>query len=130
MTEESNVMPLKPGFPKGYVPPNRRPRQKGSLNKITRDIKNGIIDAAILHGEDGKGKGGLTGYLKMCATRHPKNYMRLIARVLPYTITAEIEANAMIHSVNIIPVPVKMFVPAEQVQLTVDDSPAVPVTSG
>ena len=43
-------------FPKGHLPP-RRPR--GSANKITRDLKAGIIEGAVKVGRDGKGGGGL-----------------------------------------------------------------------
>jgi hypothetical protein len=35
-------------------------RVKGLQNKITRDLKNGVMDAAILHGSDGHGEGAPT----------------------------------------------------------------------
>ncbi|BBB99001.1 hypothetical protein [Bradyrhizobium elkanii] len=100
-------------FQKGVAP--KYSRQKGVLNKVTRDIKNGIIEGAIQHGYDGKGKGGLDGYLRMCATKYPKQYMRLLARVLPYTITAEIESRALIASINVIPIPADLFLTAAPV---------------
>jgi hypothetical protein len=103
-----------PKFEKGVTP--KYTRQKGVLNKVTRDIKNGIINGAVAHGSDGKGKGGLDGYLKMCATKYPKQYMRLLARVLPYTITAEIEASAMIATINIVAVPHEQFLPLDRIQ--------------
>ena len=46
-------------------------RVKGVQNKICRDLKNGLLDAAIEHGADGTGAGGLRGYLLMLATRYP-----------------------------------------------------------
>jgi hypothetical protein len=52
---------FQPGHP---APPAHIRRQKGTPNKITRDIKNGIVEAAVKLGSDGKGKDGLVGYLR------------------------------------------------------------------
>jgi hypothetical protein len=74
-------------FKPGHVPPVRR--QKGTRNKITRDLKDGIIHGAVVHGSDGRGKGGLWGYLEMCARRFPKEYLWLLARLLPLDLRAK-----------------------------------------
>ena len=42
-------------------------RRKGIANKITRDIKHGVIEAAVRHGRDGKGAGGLIGFFRIPA---------------------------------------------------------------
>jgi hypothetical protein len=39
-------------------------RVRGKQNAITRDLKQGLVDAAERHRRDGKGAGGLVGYLR------------------------------------------------------------------
>jgi hypothetical protein len=72
-------------FPKGYRGPGRK---AGIPNKMTTLLKDAIITAAELVGEDGKGKGQLIGYLKDLAVNEKKAYASLLARVLPYHIVA------------------------------------------
>jgi hypothetical protein len=88
-------------------------RKRGSQNKIARDVKNGIIDGAVAHGEDGKGKGGLVGYMRFCARRYPKQYMQLLGRLLPYNISADVASGA-IATINIISVPEGHYVSVPQ----------------
>ena len=59
-------------------------REKGKQNKICRDLKEGLLEGAILHGYDGAGEDGLIGYCHHLAERHPKAYAMLLARLLPY----------------------------------------------
>jgi hypothetical protein len=101
--------PKKPGtFTKGFDPrrdlqalkPHRR---KGSPNAITSDLKQGIMDAADLYGSDGKGTGGLTGYLFMLAGKHPKAFAGLLGKVLPMTVSASSHVSPV--AINIIAVP-------------------------
>jgi hypothetical protein len=87
---------------------------KRGPNKLTRDLKEGIVDAAIRHGEDGKGKAGLEGYLFMLAKKHPKQYTSLLARVMPLQITGNV--GAFIGSVNIVSVPVDRYLTAEDMK--------------
>ena len=79
-------------------------RIKGHQNKITRDLKEGLLEGAILHGYDGQGEGGLTGYCHYLAERHPKAYAYLLAKLLPYNLNANV-ASAAINEVRIISVP-------------------------
>lgn len=88
-------------------------RERGQHNKITRDLKEGIVTAAIQVGEDGKGKGGLVGYLRFLARKQPKAFSQLLGRVLPLQISAT--PGSFIGSVNIIPVPPDKYLSAEQV---------------
>jgi hypothetical protein len=78
-------------------------RPKGTLDKIGRDLKNGIIEAAVVHGANGSGAGGLGGYLLMCATLYPKAYMQLLGKLLPMNLTANTTSQA-ISTVKIISV--------------------------
>ena len=49
----------KPGFQKGHAKVGGR--KKGGQNKITRDVKEAVLDAGEKYGSDGKGKDGLVG---------------------------------------------------------------------
>lgn len=86
-------------------------RRLGSTNKVSRDLKEGIIDAAVIVGSDGKGKDGLRGYLVMLARKHPKQYTGLLARVMPLQITGDV--GGFIGQVNIVSVPVDRYLSPE-----------------
>ena len=58
-----------------------RGRPKGSRNVLTRVISDAILLAAEQVGEDGKGKGGLVGYLKRVAKKDQKAFCPLLGRV-------------------------------------------------
>lgn len=77
------------GRPKGT--PKTGGRQKGTPNKNTSLLKDAIIEAAESVGEDGQGKGSLTGYCKYLAISEPKAFAGLLGRVLPTQITGDAE---------------------------------------
>lgn len=62
-------------------------RKKGSRNKTTTVLKEAILQAAELVGEDGKGKGKTVGYLQKLATDHPPAFAQLLGKVLPLQVT-------------------------------------------
>lgn len=62
-------------------------RPKGSQNKTTATLKEAILAAAKATGEDGKGRGGLTGYLKHVAQTDVKAFSALLGKVLPMQVT-------------------------------------------
>lgn len=64
-------------------------RQKGSLNKTTGLLKDAILKAAEDSGEDGSGKDGLVGYLRLVARSDIKAFASLLGRVLPLQVTGE-----------------------------------------
>jgi hypothetical protein len=64
-------------------------RKKGSANKTTTALKEAILLAAAQVGEDGKGKGELTGYLRRVARENVKAFSGLLGRVLPLQVTGE-----------------------------------------
>lgn len=70
-------MPISPGRPKG-VP-----------NRTTTVLKDAILLAAGDVGEDGNGKDGLQGYLRMVAKTDVKAFSGLVGRVLPLTVAGE-----------------------------------------
>ena len=93
---------------------NLQPRFPGQLNKISRDLKLGIIEGAASHGYDGCGEGGLHGYLAMCAARYPKHYLALLAKLLPLNIGADVTARH-ISTVNIVAIPHDSYLAPEDI---------------
>jgi hypothetical protein len=94
---------------------NLRPGQgrvPGVVNKVTRDLKSGILDGAIAHGADGEGAGGLSGYLHMCATRYPRSYMQLLGKLLPLTLSNNGLTGAT-TTVNIVGIPTDHYLSKE-----------------
>lgn len=72
-----------PTVAKRLPPSAGRGRKKGEVNKTTRVLKEAILLAAQETGQDGKGKGGLTGYCRFLAAKEPKAFATLLGRVLP-----------------------------------------------
>ncbi len=105
---------LRPTYGPGKPSPGlgRRP---GQVNKLTRDIKQGIVDAATNVGRDGSGEGGLVGFLEDLATNHKKAFASLLGKVLPL----QINAGAMVQTigtVNVISVPADHYLSAEDMR--------------
>jgi hypothetical protein len=76
-------------FKKGMKRPEKAGRKKGVRNRTTLLLKEAILQAATLVGQDGKGKDGLVGYLKMLAVRERAVYARLLEKVLPMQVNVE-----------------------------------------
>ena len=73
--------------------------RKGKPNKVTRVLKEAMILAAERVGENGRGRGGLVGYLEAQAREYPRTYLQVLAKLLPLDmqITAlqlQLQANA------------------------------------
>jgi hypothetical protein len=64
-------------------------RAKGTRNKTTIMLKDAILTAATLVGQDGRGKDGLVGYLRMLAVKERAVYARLLEKVLPMQLHVE-----------------------------------------
>ncbi len=58
-------------------------RKKGVPNKTTTVLKEAIMLAAEQVGVDGKGKDGLTGYLRGLAVKEPKAFAVILGKTLP-----------------------------------------------
>lgn len=74
-------------------------RQKGSKNKIPADLKEAILEAAKLAGEE-LGQKGMIGYLQVQAIKNPAPFMSLLGRVLPMTVAGTGEGGAITVHVN------------------------------
>ena len=67
-------------------------RKKGVQNLLTRELKQAIINGAIRHGEDGKGRNGLEGYMYFLASKDHKVFGMLLRAVLPMEVKASFDA--------------------------------------
>jgi hypothetical protein len=116
-----------PRKPNRYGPDNPPPgkgRKRGTINKITRDLKEGVMAAAAACGYDGEGLGGVDGFLLMCAQRYPKHYLALLGKMLPLQSSAAIENNR-IGSVNIISIPSGRFLAPEEIAKLQEPAPVI-----
>lgn len=59
----------------------------GAVSKTTKALKEAILLAAEQVGSDGKGKDGLTGYLRHVAESDVKAFAGLLGKVLPLQLT-------------------------------------------
>lgn len=86
MTADSKVLP---SAAKRRPPAAGIGRAKGTPNKTTATLKEAILKAGELVGEDGNGKDGLTGYLVRVAKQDVKAFSGLLGKVLPLQVTGE-----------------------------------------
>jgi hypothetical protein len=63
-------------------------RQKGTPNKLTRTLKEAILEAA----ERAGGPNGTVGYLETQAVANPNAFMSLLGKVLPLQVTGADDA--------------------------------------
>jgi hypothetical protein len=68
-------------------------RPPGAVNKLGREVKTAIIDAAELsrHSKDGT----LRGYLVFLADEHPVTYAKLISRLVPYVVHGNVQLQSV-----------------------------------
>lgn len=86
-------------FKKGDPRPEGAGRKKGQQNKMTKLLKEAIIEAAEYEGQDGRGKDGLVGFLRTLSRREPAVFGRLLEKLLPYQLTGKDGSPMqMIHS--------------------------------
>jgi hypothetical protein len=84
LREEDEARLQQPFVPRDGI----RGRKPGSRNVVTTMLKDAVLIAAKELGEDGKGMGGLVGWLKRQARAYPEEYLRLLARILPLQVNA------------------------------------------
>ena len=66
-------------------------RPKGLQNKITRELKEAILQAAEQTGKDGQGAEGLVGYLRRVAEEDVKAFSGLLGKVLPLQVAGSLD---------------------------------------
>jgi hypothetical protein len=80
---DDNVFPMKPRRKGTFGPGNPPPNRKGSINKHTRILKDAVMLAAELEGQDGQGKGKLVGFMRKVAQEDLRAFCMLLSRVIP-----------------------------------------------
>jgi hypothetical protein len=76
-------------------------RPKGSVNKTTATLKAAILDAAAKYGQDGKGKGKLTGYCFKLAHEEPRAFAQLLGKVLPMQVAGPDDKDGLPTAIQI-----------------------------
>jgi hypothetical protein len=56
---------------------------------MTREVKEAIVAAANEVGRDGKGTGGMQGYMEFLAEEHPRTFGMLLLAVMRTQVTVE-----------------------------------------
>ena len=115
---------------KSHNDPNRKPgsylfkaghhigRPKGSSNLVVRDLKKGLIEAAVMHGYDGLGEGGLVGYLYLLAEKQQRTFGGLLAKLMPLQMTGNVGLG--ITAISISPVPTDSYVSADEAKKAIE----------
>lgn len=73
-------------------------RQKGSVNKITKDLRESIQLAA-----DAAHSGGIVGYLTQQAKENPNSFMALLGRTVPKEVIGNVDGSITINIVTGVP---------------------------
>jgi len=93
--------------------------------ETVKNLNEAIMRVASSEGEDGKGKGGLVGYLRRLSKKHPQSFVALLSRVPPKTATVPVgkvvyqteeEAGAALRARGITPALI-----AEQMLMTANE---------
>lgn len=61
-------------------------RQKGTPNKVPNILKEAGVLAAEMAGYDGKGQGGVVGYLYRMSQRFPEAYLQFLGKLMPHQV--------------------------------------------
>jgi hypothetical protein len=88
---------------------------RGATNRISRDIKAGMVNSAIEHGRDGKGKDGLDGFCSWLLLNDLKSWCSIFGRLVPLQIRGDMQVGVGITAVNIVSVPAGSFLSAEDI---------------
>ena len=76
---------------KGRFVPGNGGRAPGCRHRVNRVLKECIIMAAEQHGEDGHGRGQLTGFLRMVIRKDLKSFIALMGRCIPTELHVQAE---------------------------------------
>ena len=76
MHDTQGEVTQKPGFQKGHAKVGGR--KKGGQNKITRDVKEALLEAGEQYGSDGNGTEGIVGCFQMIIKKKPEAWLLLL----------------------------------------------------
>ena len=92
-------------------------RKKGTLNKLTADIRAGAIEGFARHGSNGRGEGGFAGFCYYLAKKHPKAAAKIVEKLLPLQVSGNLGGiGAQIGTVNIVSVPSGSYLSSEDIE--------------
>jgi hypothetical protein len=80
-----------------WFKPGNSGRPVGSKVFWTKTLREDILAAVAELGSDGRGRGGLRGWLKLMAKRHPVEYLKVVARVLPFEVHRVVEEEEPVY---------------------------------
>ena len=100
-------------FEKGHA--KRGGRRQGVPNRLTREIKEAIVAACEQHGSDGKGTGGLQGYLLLLAKEERPSMSMLLRAAMPLQVNATVQ-------------PIKNYKSLDEIKAALKESGIPPVT--
>jgi hypothetical protein len=81
-------------------PKRPRGRPKGATNLMTRELKEAILGGCSDCGADGKGTGGLRGYMWKLAMEDQKTMGMLLRAILPADVKVEVTEQKTYHSLE------------------------------
>lgn len=84
-------------FPKGAPRPPGAGRKKGSVNKVTAELKDMILTAL-----DQAHDGGGVEYLKEQAKANPTAFLSLVGKTLPMTVGGTGKDGKILHKVEVV----------------------------
>jgi hypothetical protein len=69
-------------------------RQKGTPNLVNKDLIQAVVQAAGQVGSDGKGKGGVDGYLQMLAGKKAAYFVGLLRQAVQKQVPASLKTRS------------------------------------
>lgn len=83
-----NVTSLPTRYPNRFRKGDGRERKRG-INKNTRLLKEALMLAAEIEGQDGQGKGKLVGFCRKVAQEDLRAFCMLLSRVIPLQVESK-----------------------------------------
>ena len=80
-------------------------RGMGKVNKLTADIKSGMMHSAIAHGRDGHGAGGLDGFCEWLLKNDLRAWCGIFGRLVPLQVHGDVVHHGAPLQVNVITIP-------------------------
>ncbi|MGX1104514.1 hypothetical protein [Bradyrhizobium elkanii] len=91
-------------------------RPKGRGNNMTRHMRELVFQAGENVGSDGKGTGGMLGYIMMLSKCFPQMYVTLLLRLLPQATHLEAEISVVGGGgINIVPIKAGTYIDPKDV---------------
>ena len=103
MNDVATVDQVPDRYPNRFRKGDGRPRRNGAGLKHTRLLREAILLAAELEGEDGKGKGKLTGFMRKVAREDIRAFCSLLGRVIPLQVETrahEMKEEVTYHNID------------------------------